>query len=305
MYELVRVAPIRLLPSSSGLPARRLRCDDGRHEDLHALWPSSIPTPRVAAIAAGRSSKGIDRSSSRDAWPDSGFGSSPTRRGAWYRLRALRAFRASRFVLAVGVTLLTSAVGCGTELLKPDFEARNQLGSTILELYKRPDGFWWQDADIWDSQEKKGIITTNGSQVTGEGGMCGPAGSCTATYSSSVVTVRLLDIPNSVTIEYHLRRNNGALEVSDTQDNPLVALKPRSPGADIFDGLGNLIGTADPGQEGTLWVSSWDQATIGSSNGDVPPEIAALAQGAMLDTATKPRIPGHAIVIAAALTWLP
>jgi hypothetical protein len=36
----------------------------------------------------------------------------------------------------------------------------------------------------------------------------------------------------------------------------------------------------------------------------VPPDIGALAQGSILQTATQPAVPGHAIVIAAALTWL-
>jgi hypothetical protein len=213
---------------------------------------------------------------------------------------------AGRFAAVLLSMLFSAAAGCGTELLKPDFEARNQLGNQILDLYERPDGFWWQDGDVWDMQQKKGIITIKGSQLTAEGGMCGPAGEgdCTATFSSSVVTVSLPDSPNPVPIDYHMRRNNGALEVSDAQDNLLVVLKPRSTGADIFDGQRTLIGTADPDKGGTLWVSNWDQATIGSSDGDAPPEIAALAQGAMLDTGTDPAIPGHAIVIAAALTWL-
>ncbi|HJX54817.1 MAG TPA: hypothetical protein VJ801_18775, partial [Polyangia bacterium] len=179
-------------------------------------------------------------------------------------------------------------------------------GSQILDLYERPDGFWWQDGDVWDRQQKKGIITIKGSQLAAEGGICGPAGQgdCAATFSSSVVTVSLPDGPSPVPIDYHMRRNNGALEVSDAQDNLLVSLRPRSTGADILDGQGNLIGTADPDKDGRLWVSNWDNATIGSSIGDVPPEIAALAQGAMLDTGTDPSIPGHAVVIAAALTWL-
>ncbi|HJX62891.1 MAG TPA: hypothetical protein VJ860_02950, partial [Polyangia bacterium] len=67
---------------------------------------------------------------------------------------------------------------------------------------------------------------------------------------------------------------------------------------------GEAVGTADPDKGGTLWVSNWDQATIGSSDGDAPPEIAVLAQEAMLDTGADPAIPGHGIVIAAALTWL-
>jgi hypothetical protein len=201
--------------------------------------------------------------------------------------------------------VLTLATGCGTEMLQPDFEARNQFGNQILDLYKRSDGFWWQDDDVWSKQQKKGIITLKGNQLTADGGFCGPKGSgdCTATFSSSWVKLSLPDYKNPL-IEYHLGRNNGALDVRDAQDNLLVSLQARSAGADIFDGQGNLIGTADPDENGRLWVSNWDHATIGSSTGAVPPEIAALAQGAMLDTGTHPSIPGHAIVIAAALTWL-
>jgi hypothetical protein len=45
-------------------------------------------------------------------------------------------------------------------------------------------------------------------------------------------------------------------------------------------------------------------AYLGAVDSDLPPEIAALALGDGIDTSGDPHIPDHAIVVAAAMTWL-
>ena len=211
-------------------------------------------------------------------------------------------------VSVVATLAVAAAGGCTTKMLEPDLDVWAGIGIQMMALYDRSDGFWWQDPDVWDSKDDVGVITIAGNQLTAAGGICGRPdwGDCGATFAPPVVEVSVPDGPNAPSIVYHLERVAGALEVRDAADAVLISLQPTAGGADIYDGEGLLRDVAHWDQDDSrrLWVSTGGNALIGWSIGAVPPEIGALAQGAILATETHPSVPGHAIVIAAALTWL-
>jgi hypothetical protein len=211
-----------------------------------------------------------------------------------------------------GVTFVTALAmvatsGCYTRMLEPDFDAWAGTGVEMMTMFNRPDGFWWQDANVWDSKDDVGVIRIAGNQLTATGGNCGIPGwgDCAATFAAGVAEVSVPDGPDRPSVVYHLERVAGGLEVRDQGDGVLAVLQPRTGGADVSDSEGRLRAVADwdPDDPHRLWVSSPSNALIGWSFGAVPPEIAALAQSVIVNTGSHAP-PSHAIVIAAALSWL-
>jgi hypothetical protein len=217
----------------------------------------------------------------------------------------MRATRATWNRKTVGVTFLAftlaAASGCSSGAPAPVLDVWTGIGIEITALYGGSEGFWWQDADLWSSQAV-GVITVSGSQMIAKGGMCGHPryGNCTATFSPPVVSVSL-PVFDAQPLVYHLERVNGALEVRDAGDAMIVTLRPRPMGADILSSDGHIFAVADwdESEAHKLWVSTAnDGALLGWAVGAVPPEIGALGQGGRFDA------PGHAVALAAALTWL-
>jgi hypothetical protein len=205
-----------------------------------------------------------------------------------------------------------AAAGCGSDNPPPLLESRSSLDYVLTDLYTASDGFSWWDGDIQAAGATRGKITLIGDQMVANGGGCGVYGwgPCDATLTGGRIEIHLPDRNGSAgnypQLTFGLQRVSGAIQLDDGAGGILLSLQPTPDGnATITGRTGVEIATTQKSTRGIQVLSSiGGGAYIGTVDSHLPPEIAALALGEQIDTSGNPHIPEHAVVVAAAMTWL-
>ena len=194
--------------------------------------------------------------------------------------------------------VLLPVFGCGTNKVTPNVEAY-RAGVFIFSVYKRPQGYWWQDANAGYDAGQKGTITVQGMDMSAQGGTCAP---CQATCTTDGVDL-LFPVQSSTPQAMHLRRDGIVLHLTDETDTVLYSIQSQPPVALILDPAGATVASAYPDATtpGYFYVSNSDNAGLGTVGGDLAtPEIAALAFLPPLGKDSR-----AAIVTASILAWSP
>jgi hypothetical protein len=205
----------------------------------------------------------------------------------------------------VGVSLV-ALVGCGGSN-PPIVEARTGLGAVVMDLFGHSDGFGWWDSDVEDAGDKIGTMKLADTTLTADGGGCGVYrwGICDATLNNGKILIHLPDEGGTHALQtFGLQRVGSAVQLDDGSGATLLSLQPSGDGNAMINGrTGDMIATTVRSAKG-IQILNADDAYVGAVDGDVPAEIAALALGELIDTGGDPHIPQHALIVAAAMTWL-
>jgi hypothetical protein len=175
-----------------------------------------------------------------------------------------------------------------------------RAGTFIFDVYKRPQGYWWQDSFTGDSAEDKGDMTVDATNLAAQGGPCTP---CQATRATDGVDFVFPVQLSSQTQTVHLRREGALLHLTDETGAILYSIQSQPPEALILDPSNATVGSArpDPTARGTFDVSNWDNAGIGTVHGDLATaEIAALAFLPPVEKDSR-----AAVITASILAWSP
>jgi hypothetical protein len=220
----------------------------------------------------------------------------------------LRYLFAARLASGLGLALVAAAGGCSS-VEAPVLEVRTSLGYVMTDLYTRPDGFAWWDADIEGAGHGLGKITIVENTMVANGAGCGVFGwgICDATLTNGRIEIHLPDRNGThPLLTFGLQRAGGAVQLDDGAGGVLLSIQLNSDGdADIVGRTGAEIATTRKTARGLQAQSADPQpAYMGAVDSELPADIAALALGDLLDTSGDPHIPDHALVVASAMTWL-
>jgi hypothetical protein len=195
---------------------------------------------------------------------------------------------------------LLPTTGCSsTTELTPNVEAYG-AGIFIFDVYKRPQGYWWQDSYTGDGAGQKGEMTVGGTNLIAQGGLCTP---CQATRTTDGVDFVFPVQLSSQTQTVHLQREGALLHLTDGTGAILYSIQSQPPEALILDPSNATVGSAypDPTVPGYFDVSNWDNAGIGAVSGDLATaEIAALTFLPPVEKASR-----AAVITAGILAWSP